>query len=1572
MPQFDVAGARKAGYSDAEILSHLTSSRKFDVAGARKSGYNDTEIIDYLSKEKAPSAAPSRVFSSILERSTRNLNADVTVRRMEQEPLSRPKVGGGPATGRDTLLGGLKEQFVDPLYRPLEEAKLAIEGIESDQYLNYSPDKEPIRYNIASALSPARKQSLNLVADLSLDPLNALPVGTLLTKARPAIRIGADVLFAAVVEAGAIKALKEGRYEDAGVQQAFALIGAGMGHSSWKNLSEGRKRLIFEEARTREKVRTDAQIKTDVGFYRKLTEQTKERATSEVEQFNRLKAKAEGLEPETPVSGETPTQPTEIPAVPVEQKPVVSGAPKKESTTKSLYEDLGVIRQHPAKGNPNPSQEEAIEYIAGIRQAAETHMPEAIPLVEKAEAAVQAGDMPGFVKAAEDARGELRKSYGERLAADEAARQGVELPPKHTGVPVGAKQPPITIEQVAMETAETYMQNWADEVLAADTALAGKAQRKYGVGAEGAELARRANYQDPTDPGAGTRTFGGGYKENTPLEKFTQNPGVLAKAIKNRKGKLYEEMRAAFLEDVMTHEKADMQSFVDMHGKTQADVPGELSGPAPENPDLSFDFGESILESFSNMERQARERMEARGGKGRMGSEKGASPILDDINDLITIGVAKIGKGTIRFARWSAEMISEFGERVRPHLQEIYSKSLERARELKDFDADEYFNFRRVKLSEGEKQRLIDRVTEETLATGRVPKEKITFDQVREEARQIAGDDILKYVESARKGATEYRAARFAMRQRINSLSSEVVGLRQKVAELGGVDPAQAMNLERELLVKESDLSALLDSHMRIRSEEGRNLAINRMEADSTWDAAYWMNRARQAEGLPPGVPPSDSTRKKIMEIFEEGRKAQDELDEAIKVETTWGTQQEFPPPVVTHGPPMQPTPAPPVPSTPVLTTWVTQPGLPGIPGSVPPPPTPTGRPGQPPPAIRARVTRARMAVQVARQNMASTVTKLQKSGWLETISSLRKAGLFGVFTRVRNIGANAAFQVAEEVSRLPAVLVDMAMSLGGSDRQVQGISPRAIAKSAYYAATQGLRDAGDAIRYGVTTNELGKVEVQKPLNSGVRWLDNFANFQFREMSAEDRIFKSYAFRRSLEEQLWLESRRTGQPMPSEAIIQSGIQAAKSRGQGSGIPAAAMPDESMIANAIAYAEYATFNNRNMLASALRSGQATLRTKGPAGQAASFAVDMVVPFANTPANVIARQFDYTALGAVPRMVTAAIRGLNGPERRTFELAMGRGLTGSALIYAGWKLSEKGLATGTWEEEAGQRNVAEAAGRTPGAVRVGDRWIGTGQLAPSGSLIMVGAALQREATQPLKNEMGRLGKVAAIGTKAALEQPFLAGMSNLVEAMQNPGNRGERFASGMIGSFIPTYLSEISSGFDPYLRDARPEGTTETLYKGAQARTPGRFQLPERLDVLGRPRSNSIVGSEALEISDSIRNELQSNSVSVGFPQRKPDETATTYRLRSQLVGRLIDERVGLVLRRPSYPTADTEKRRGWLDKAVSDAREQASSTLDRKFKTEEAHEKFLLEQIDRVESRLKGRKSIPMIPIPPVR
>lgn len=95
---------------------------------------------------------------------------------------------------------------------------------------------------------------------------------------------------------------------------------------------------------------------------------------------------------------------------------------------------------------------------------------------------------------------------------------------------------------------------------------------------------------------------------------------------------------------------------------------------------------ESLTDRLSRMETEARARLAARTGV--KGSQAGASTIPLDIADYSIIGAAKIAKGGVNFATWSADMVSEFGDEVKPHLDKIFvaSKKLrdEHAANLKE------------------------------------------------------------------------------------------------------------------------------------------------------------------------------------------------------------------------------------------------------------------------------------------------------------------------------------------------------------------------------------------------------------------------------------------------------------------------------------------------------------------------------------------------------------------------------------------------------------------------------------------------------------------------------------------------------------------------------------------------------------------------------------------------------------------------------------------------------------------------------------------------------------------------
>ena len=81
--------------------------------------------------------------------------------------------------------------------------------------------------------------------------------------------------------------------------------------------------------------------------------------------------------------------------------------------------------------------------------------------------------------------------------------------------------------------------------------------------------------------------------------------------------------------------------------------------------------------SLDAAEKKALDRIKKRGTRLTAGIDPA------EMADLAIIGAAKIAKGTIKFGEWSAEMVREYGARIKPYLKTIYARSQQGASRLK-------------------------------------------------------------------------------------------------------------------------------------------------------------------------------------------------------------------------------------------------------------------------------------------------------------------------------------------------------------------------------------------------------------------------------------------------------------------------------------------------------------------------------------------------------------------------------------------------------------------------------------------------------------------------------------------------------------------------------------------------------------------------------------------------------------------------------------------------------------------------------------------------------------------------
>lgn len=524
-----------------------------------------------------------------------------------------------------------------------------------------------------------------------------------------------------------------------------------------------------------------------------------------------------------------------------------------------------------------------------------------------------------------------------------------------------------------------------------------------------------------------------------------------------------------------------------------------------------------------------------------------------------------------------------------------------------------------------------------------------------------------------------------------------------------------------------------------------------------------------------------------------------------------------------------------------------------------------------------------------------SVVKPEERTKILETISALRKAGLLtGVKTHLKNIGGNAGFALSEEASRIPAAIADLVVSPITGRRTITGPSPVAMARSLKDALTKGLSEAKEIIKKGVSDADAARLEL-KELNSGSKIVNTYVNGVFRLLNAEDKVFRTYAYRRALEDR-------------ARSIALTEIRSGEiTRGQyGQRVRELIdQPPESLAASAVGDAEVATFTERNKFAEDItqfREGRSQL---------GKFGFDLLLPFVKTPTNIIKRILEYTPLGVGKAVLydtaKSIIKGsMTEAEQRAFAQSFGRGTIGSGLIALGAKLYADGKLTGFREDDPKRAARDEAAGRTPGSIRVGDRWYQIVGFSPVGNLMAIGATIQRESNQERDDA---LKAYLEAGAQAVGEQPLLIGAQQIASALKQPGTFTSKTLGGVAGSFVPTMVSDIGQIADTERRQ------TDTFPRQIENRIPGlRNTLPAKPDVLGRPiplpmafdPTRSLTAQEA---NNPLMAELVRLDQGISGFEKKKTESEEEFAEKQRTFGQLYGQYGLTLINSPSYKNQD---------------------------------------------------------------
>lgn len=782
---------------------------------------------------------------------------------------------------------------------------------------------------------------------------------------------------------------------------------------------------------------------------------------------------------------------------------------------------------------------------------------------------------------------------------------------------------------------------------------------------------------------------------------------------------------------------------------------------------------------------------------------------------------------------------------------------------------EEFLNFRRMALSPEEEQYLRPAIRG-MAERGELVKE------VEPQATAIAAGrklDPADVMDVSREQGIEARGARHIVRERANALNRELVKLDKELDNPALTAEERApIDAKRERM--ERDWKQYYTTVSGDRTEAGRNLAMFRQTADNTLDLNWWLAEAKRSMRLPPGAELPEGHLKTVRTKVAEAQGAESKLNSALgkrsprKARTR---EQEI-----------------------ADAKSRLKAGLKGSLQEKPQSVTPEERlKFEEDPEIQD----LRAEVAKRKQELAELVARMRENGGLETAVMFWRMGLMGVKSHLRNVGGSLSMATMEEMKRIPASLADMAISVGSKKREVAGFNPGAVVRAGMEAASKGVTEAGEILRHGTSEADRSSGELHREWNykgsSPIvnKLVNGYINAQGRTLAAEDKLFKVYSLRRSMEAQARVQALNE----------QRAGTLTKSLGERAQ-ELVANPTEKMTVEAVAYADFATFNNENAASNAVTAFRGRL---GPIGKTV---IDTQLPFKRTPFNITNRTIDYSPVGTVTRPMLEYYDSVRNKlpfnAQKVISEAIGRGLSGTAILAIGWYAAKHKLATGTTQREPSKVNAQRAAGRTTGAVKspVGDDWLRISSMAPGGILFAVGAQLQMESDRPLKDELTRGGNIGLAITKTMLEQPMLSPMKENVDALENPASFN-RLIANKAGSLVPTFVSEIATVTNP----EQPEGPEKhasmagAALHGIKARLPGiKGTLPPQTDVLGnKPDAsrwnavNPFTPSRAKERTDPLFKEIINSDIGIASVRQNPGETDDAYRDRKNYVGKAIE-------------------------------------------------------------------------------
>lgn len=254
------------------------------------------------------------------------------------------------------------------------------------------------------------------------------------------------------------------------------------------------------------------------------------------------------------------------------------------------------------------------------------------------------------------------------------------------------------------------------------------------------------------------------------------------------------------------------------------------------------------------------------------------------------------------------------------------------------------------------------------------------------------------------------------------------------------------------------------------------------------------------------------------------------------------------------------------------------------------------------------------------------------------------------------------------------------------------------------------------------------------------------------------------------------------------------------------------------AQALADAREATFHEDNFLSTAFRNFSNDTRRHGPAGQLAYAVTEGILPFKKTPINIAKNALEYNPIGGT---VEAIYRGATGQGATRVMDAAAKGVTGTAILGAGYLLARNGLLTGGGSGDDRADAYSEMTGEQNYAVKIPGKGTYTLDWASPASVpLLIGAQIAKDQENSGEfNLTQTLDQMRQI-TQPILDTTMLQGLNDTLNSVSyaDSNDKLATLGTSALGSFanqfVPTALGQVARTVDDTRRSTYGGGDTKT--------------------------------------------------------------------------------------------------------------------------------------------------------------